>query len=327
VDERVKAIEADLDRKDVEKVLVEVQDPLADFMGALAWPANNALAKMSDTLCRHKVTVGGLQKEPENPGYTASLLVGSFMDYRPRVSEMVECLERNVLNPRIRDIHLFVEDPILQWENWFSIGDWEVAGDTGMEPHKTPGARWQKYPALEKLDRLRRHPKVTIVPFGRRPFFRDYFEYANKTFPEGRTVLVANSDIEFDQTVGLLGNHSLRGVFGCLAREGGRIFGATKGFPASASHDAWFFTTPVEGLSDCTWPLGIRNGEHLLAMRARSASYVLINPCLSISTKHHHVSRVRRWHMFPPITSKYLSVFGVSLEALKSAAFRENRGR
>lgn len=309
---------------DVNEIIVEIQDPLEDAMAFMAWPGKCEQAvTLANALCRYKTRVVGVQKTPLDSDFTVSLLVGSYMDYRPRVTEMVDCLERNIQNPKIGDIHLFVEDPVIQWENWFRVGDWE-SSDIGMKPQNAPFAKWQKYPALEKLDGLRKHPKVKVVPFGRRPFFAEYFEYANQTFPKGRTVVLANSDMGFDDTVALLGDYSLEGVFGCLARESGRIFAnGPHGFPCSMSADAWVFTTPTKNLEACSWPLGVRAGECLLAHMVREAGYLLLNPCLSVHTMHHHDSDVRRWHKFPPITSMLPHVPGVSLEALKGKRFAE----
>lgn len=333
-----KMIVADSNDEAVDEVIVEFEEPLADALAELAWPwpenenQNHYHPKppfpvmwhnkLADSLSRFKVLVAGIRKEPK-PTSKVSLFVGTYMDYQVRATEMIDCLETNIQNPHIEDIHLFIEDPVLQWKNWLNWGAWE-APESGISPENAPSLRgfppMAKYDALDKLSRLSGHPKVKLVPWGRRGFFSEYFEYANKNLPTGRSVVLANADIQFGADVGLLAEHDLTGVFGCLARNGGRIFDKPPGAPASMSSDAWMFQTPLEKV-DATFPLGVRAGEYLLSFTAFSAGYVLLNPCLSIYGKHCHTSQIRHWPRFPWITPRMHCITGVGLEALTGKKF------
>lgn len=213
---------------------------------------------------------------------TLSLLVGTYIDQRPRAEEIIRCLEGNAANPLIGDIHLFVEDPVLQWEFWFE--------------KTTPFGQRNYFPALDTLNALRAHPKVTIVPFGRRPYYSEYFEYANRALPEGRVAIVANSDIEFDSSLSILKERNLRDIFICLSRDLGNT-----GHNPMLCQDSWIFQLPVkpELISSSGWPLGIGAGDHKIAYEAERAGYRLLNPGQSINATHRHDSKVRVWPSKP----------------------------
>lgn len=230
---------------------------------------------------------------------TVSLLVGTYTDERRRAEELIQCLEGNVANPLIEDIHLFVEDPVLQWEAWFELRE------------------QSRFPAIDTLNRLRSHRKVTVVPFGRRPFYSEYFEYANRTFPKGRVAILSNSDIEFNETLLALRGRDLDGIFICLARDNGN-----SGHNPPLSQDSWIFQIPVKAelLATTTWPLGIGGGDHKIAYEAEQAGYRLVNPCHSIRATHRHESRIRTWPLKPNIKGPGRGVDLTGIEVLDGGA-------
>lgn len=230
--------------------------------------------------------------------FSISLLVGTYITEQPRVDEIVGCLEKNIANPFVGDIHLFVEDPVSQWEGWL----------------REPVTKMKPWPSLEKLNELRSHPKVKLVPNGRRAFYSEYFEYATKTFPKGRVVVISNSDIEYDDTLGRLADYNLDNVFMCLTRDSGCEGNA-------GCFDTWIFTAPAcPNLTHCRWPLGVNRGELKIAHEVKEARYCVINPCFSINAIHRHLAThvPKTWVRLPRIKGPYGEVHATGLEALRS---------
>lgn len=285
----------------VEHVEILVGEPIEELMGALAWRPSGPWRFLGGLCSNPKSVVKRVQPEPEKPTQMY-LLVGSFIsDIVTRASEMIECLENNLRNPAIREVHLFVEDPVEQWEAWLETFD---------------------FPAIHLLRKLIGDPRLKLIRFGRRPFYGEYFEYANRTFPPGSLVMISNSDIEYDRTLLRLGSHDLTNVFISLTRESGH-----EGH--SGTSDTWIFVVPAhKGLLECRWPLGINGGELKIAYAGETSGYETINPCFSIHTIHRHdgVSHyAKTWPKAPRIKGPYANPFPTGLEALNSK--RRNAAR
>lgn len=209
------------------------------------------------------------------------MVSGIYIQERPRTEEIVGCLEKNVQNPFIQDVHLFIEDEKGAFEG-------ALAADS--------------YPAIGKLKALLSHPKVVVVPHYARPTYTGFFDYANRVFAEGEVAMISNSDIEYDGTLGELEDVPLAGVFICLSREGGR-----GSYRAEVSQDTWIWESPIR-IRPCDWTLGIAGGDNRIAYEGKVAGYAVVNPCLSIYAYHRHSSRVRHWTVANRIHGDYLSV-------------------
>ena len=115
------------------------------------------------------------------------LVVGFYSDPDPgRLREFFECLSRNESNPYIRGIHVLAEDSAaaMELEHWLGLGS---------------------------------HSKSTLVTYGRRLTFQSLFAYVNEHL-SGQRVIVANTDIFFDATLGRLESCDLTGMLLCLSR-------------------------------------------------------------------------------------------------------------
>lgn len=191
------------------------------------------------------------------------LLVGFYRDVAPeRTEELVECLRRNVANPHLAEVVVFVEDP------------------AGVDQMASEFA-------------VLRHPKITLIQQGRRVCFQDLFAYANQRLA-GHGVIVANADIFFDETLGLLEEESLAGRLLCLARWEPTPDGGWQLFDVPFSQDAWIFEAPLpEFRADIL--LGKPGCENRLAFEAEKAGLVLSNPSRSVRARHWHRSAVRNY--------------------------------
>src|SRR5215471_10540054 len=138
------------------------------------------------------------------------LLVGFYRDPNPaRRSELRECLSRNTADPRLEEIHVFVEEAI------------------------APGALLAAHPELD-------HPKLRLVHQGRRLTYRDAFDHANRALA-GRRVALANADIYFDDSLGALDGYDLGGRLLCLSRWDVLTDGSLRFFEHPMSQDVWIF--------------------------------------------------------------------------------------
>lgn len=224
------------------------------------------------------------------------LLGGWYQDRAPaRASELLECVRRNCANPYVTQVHLFLED------------------------RSTPDLS---------------DPKLRLMRHGRRLTFRDAFAYANASLA-GRRVALANADIHFDETLGLLAGHDLRGKLLCLSRWDVQPDGTSTYFDFSASQDAWIFEAPLPQFA-CDWHLGVPGCDNCIAHEAAQAGLELWNPSRSIRAHHLHLTGVRHYTETQRLAGKGVAVTGSYLGTLPggppppaplaAVGFRESMG-
>ena len=130
------------------------------------------------------------------------------------------------------------------------------------------------------------HPKLKILRLGRRETFGDLMRYAGSEL-RGRTVVIANADIFFDET--------LR-----LARPGaGQLFALSRWdetphgprpFDRIDAQDAWIFKAPLPpGVPEAaSFFVGMHGCDNRLAYEAEKAGLQVCNPSRSIIAHHVH---------------------------------------
>jgi hypothetical protein len=228
------------------------------------------------------------------------LLVGFYSDPDPgRLREFLECLRRNAENPHIHGIHVMAEDAAAaqQLAEWLSVGN---------------------------------QNKITLIEHGRRLTFQAAFGYANEWL-SGRRVIIANADIFFDETLGLLESHDLTNVLLCLSRWDVGHDGSTCFFDHPGSQDAWIFDAPIRPF-DCDFHLGLLGCDNRLAWEAAHAGLLLSNPSWSIRANHLHLTGVRRYTEPQRLQGPGAPVVASALfletgrPDCASVAFRENMG-
>jgi hypothetical protein len=194
------------------------------------------------------------------------LMTSSYIaESEPRMMEYARCLEKNALNPHFSIIELFVDDPLRDWMDAIYSNNRE---------------------SLQVIDKVLNTGRVLIRDNqGKRMKYHDCFGLANAEH-NGQIVVVANSDIWMDDTIGLAEKTDLSGLFLALTRNGGKEFES----PCTAQ-DAWVFCSPIrEFPSD--WNLGIPGCDNRLVHEAKQAGYTVLNPSLSIFLHHEHASGV-----------------------------------
>lgn len=198
-------------------------------------------------------------------GLNAALLIGAYIPPVKRLNELVTCLETNIGNPHISEIHLFIEDPLDRYSKCLE----------------------QKDSVFQRLKHALNDKKVHRVDIGKRCVYKNFFDYANANLT-GRMVIVSNADIRYDDTLGLLIDVDLTGKFLALSRADRTRTPAI----AKNSQDTWIFTPPLKEFPS-DWFLGPRGSDNRLAYEAVKAGLQVFNPCGGIKTHHMHASQHR----------------------------------
>ena len=210
-----------------------------------------------------------------------ALLVGFYEDPAPaRMQEYLACLERNARHECIDEIHVFVEQ----------------AGDADGLVGAYPGLR---------------HPKVRLVPHGRRTTYRALLDHANRHLA-GRRAIIANADIHFDHTLARLDEVDLAGRMACLSRWDVLDDGSLLFFEHPSSQDAWIFDVPTPPIA-CDFHLGVLGCDNRFAWEAQAAGLAVFNPARSVHACHVHRSQVRRYTERQRLGGSVLSIAATTL--------------
>jgi hypothetical protein len=132
------------------------------------------------------------------------------------------------------------------------------------------------------------HPKIDISYISGRMTYYDAAIAADEFIDE--ICIIANADIRFDETLGLLKREDFqeRTAF-CLSRQD-MVEKQFEGAPAGrVSQDAWIFMAPIHGSEEFNlkFELGRPGCDNRFAHEL-SKAYRLRNPSLTIKCWHHH---------------------------------------
>ena len=191
------------------------------------------------------------------------LLTGFYPDPDPsRREEFFECIRRNDANGSFHEIHVCAEY------------------------HADPAQIRSSHSALASS-------KVRLISHGRRLTYRDLFLYANLHLC-GESVVIANADMYFDDTLRRLEEYDLSGKLLCLSRWDVQKDGTTCFFDHPCSQDVWIFRAPIiDFFSD--FHLGVLGCDNRLAWEAKQAGLEISNPSRSVHANHLHLSAIRRY--------------------------------
>src|ERR1051325_11640050 len=205
------------------------------------------------------------------------LLTGFYYDPdAQRRDELLECIKRNAANDVIDEVRVFIEDATA--------------------------------PATLAVDRR----KVTLIPLGRRVTFRFLFDYANENL-KGQTVLIANADIYFDETLTRLRGYDLNRKLLCLSRWDVRSDRSTALFEHPSSQDAWIFQAPVPHMN-CDFYMGVPACDNRLAWEAEQAGLEISNPARTLHANHLHLSQIHRYTERQRLSGPVKSISATAVE-------------
>lgn len=159
---------------------------------------------------------------------------------------------------------------------------------------------------------------ITHHPTQHRATFQDFVEYARNAIPTGDICIIANSDIIFDETIGLLTKINLAGRCLALTRYDIEQNGEIVLHPDYDSCDSWIFLNPIT--VSVNYQLGILGCDNNFVIDLRAAGLRVYNPCKSIKTLHLHLSRKRCFkngqRPSMPLKSDNFRTPGITLEML-----------
>ena len=147
--------------------------------------------------------------------------------------------------------------------------------------------------ADDSLDLTRFGPNIIHHKTGSRATFQAFIDYAKGVIPSGDTCIIANSDIVFDETLGLLNQISLIGRCLALTRYDVESNGEIVLHPDCDSCDSWIFLNPI--FASANYYLGILGCDNNFVIDLRATGMRVYNPCRSIRTLHLHASG--RYHI------------------------------
>lgn len=207
--------------------------------------------------------------------------VAHFSNSVERVAELKMCLEANEALGAFGRLVVVVENP---------------------DVRDRPRRLWDNCDDYVYL-RDARERGVAIVEQRTRPTFAEM--YAAALPSDGEIVVLANADIEFDDTVrrvrdvdflrgGPPDDTSYSRVL-AIARHDLRADGVWQliGDGKIGSHDAWAMKSPCRPF-DMSIVIGVNGCDSFLNQRAIEAGCDVVNPCHDILLRHRHASRASR---------------------------------
>jgi len=183
-----------------------------------------------------------------------------------RQQEYKFCFLKNLNNPGIKKIVVFY--------------------DTSLDNDDNTFHQW-----------LKQHP-INIVPVDDRITYFEAFNHANQWYKD-HTIILANGDIYFDDTLSILTQINLTNTFLSITRDD------LRGSKGEGSSDVWVFKSPILGFGEGL-QMGTTFCDQIISFLAIKNGMKVYNPCHSINCYHHHISYIRNMpgtHMHNPKTS------------------------
>ncbi len=188
-----------------------------------------------------------------------------------RLYEYLTCLEKNLSNEQIKEIHVFYDT--------------------------TKDIESKNFILLEKL---KKNKSIKITYGKKRPTFDLLFTLSNKIYP-CENIIISNADIYFDSTLNLLSNYDLENKFLWLTRW--NVL-ANKKVEKDLHYcaDTWIFKTPIKKIDTIGLELGTWHCDSRIIIEASKASLIVSNPSLDIKCFHLHLSNIRHYNEFHSAT-------------------------
>ena len=183
------------------------------------------------------------------------LLTEFFNSDRPnRTNEIIFCIKENIKNKYIEKIYLFVE----KHEN---IPD-EILNE-----------------------------KITIIR-GSRPTYREFIKYGNGLESKDDLIIIANSDILFDETLKYLYDLDMSNVFMGLTRHD---YVTKEFFKRVSSQDCWIFKKGLKEDYKADFKLGTYYCDSRIFRIYHDLGYQVLNPSKKIKIWHYHTDEYRNY--------------------------------
>jgi hypothetical protein len=190
-------------------------------------------------------------------------------DNASRNKEYISCIEKNLSNKFINKIHVFIDDPNTELN---------IKSD-----------------------------KLNIIRVNKRNTYSDFFNYANFNL-QGKKVILANTDIFFDETLGELENFKFDNIVLALTRwDYNTITKKSDLYYVDMSQDSWVFETPIH-VSGADFCLGKPGCDNRISYLLHDSGYDVRNPSMQIKSHHVHDSKYRTYTTADTIAGWYMTL-------------------
>lgn len=158
--------------------------------------------------------------------------------------------------------------------------------------------------------------KLTVRYQGR-PTYQNLIDWANDVSHDGDVVVIANSDIYFDNTLNWSHNVPMEMTCIALSRWDVAPNGSKKLFAYEHSQDSWIFKGKIN-IKGANYYMGIPGCDNRIAFDADQSGYRVVNTAKDIITYHLHNSNIRSYTQKDRLEGGYLPVWITSIRDLKS---------
>jgi len=158
-----------------------------------------------------------------------------------------------------------------------------------------------------------RGEKITIVE-GPRPTYKMFFEFANSISEPEDIIIIANTDIFYDNSLDICTAKMKPNDCYALSRYDLKEDGSIKLHHEKYSQDTWIFKGQIRIPHYCNFFLGMRGCDNRIAYEIRSVGYNIVNPAYSIISIHYHVSDLHNYTKDDLIPKPYLAVELIQLQ-------------
>lgn len=143
-------------------------------------------------------------------------------------------------------------------------------------------------------------PKIKKVLVGKRPTYKDIFDFCNENLKD-QICVVSNADIIFDDTLRYFKSINMDKTFYALSRweisSGDGKNWEIEPYDNAASQDSWIFKTPIPTSDSMNYTMGQPRCDNKITYNMRELGYTCRNPGKKVITVHFHPCNFRTYTM------------------------------
>ena len=154
-------------------------------------------------------------------------------------------------------------------------------------------------------------PKIKQIIIGKRLTYKIAFDYSNNNFDENNIIILANSDIWFDNSIEIINRCNMVNKVFALSRYDFTSTGNYVFFNNFKSQDCWIYQNPIKLQFPHNFYLGRLGCDNRIAWiisksKKNKVKYIIRNPSLTIKCYHEHLSNIRNYTQKNLIKGPYL---------------------
>lgn len=161
--------------------------------------------------------------------------------------------------------------------------------------------------------------KISIIKLVKRPTFLDLFNFSNENL-SGETIIIANTDIFFDESLSSINETDLSNRFLSLTRwdlffHEGKVMMRYYDLPwrgdissGQMSQDVWIYKSPIKIDSRSNFLMGKPGCDNRISQIIHESGYEVSNPSKNIKAYHLHQTNFRTYTEDDVIPGPYLLI-------------------